>query len=200
MKNEELGEVEYHPYEEFIPEGAHSMIIGSFPIGKFTNPSRRNEINIETEIDFYYGGSKNKLWELIGTCFNRELKSKKAVIDFLNEENIAVADVIKSCRRVKGSALDKDLKEIGWNLELKKLINEKSIKRLLFTSKLVKTWFEKHIGELEKADFVILPSPSPASMISLARTHEFKKWLDTHPGKRPSDYRQWLYRQIFNCK
>ena len=59
------------------------MIVGSFPIGKFTDPKRRHEIN-----------------------------------------------VIKSCRRVKGSASDSDLYDIKWNLGLLDTIKKHHIKKI----------------------------------------------------------------------
>lgn len=193
----ELGPVEYHPYGEYIAKNSKIMIVGSFPIGKFTNPERKNEIDEDKEINFFYGGAKNKLWNLIGECFDEKLNSVSSIQKVLEDKGISVGDVVKSCRRINGSALDKDLKEIEWNKDLIQKIKDNGIKKILFTSKIVKTWFEENIAELNDLEYEVLISPSGAAMIWLSSTEDCKEWLRDNPGKKPKDYRLFRYKKIF---
>ncbi len=75
---------EYHPYGTYIPKACRYLLIGSFPIGKFSDPSRKHEIK-ENEIEFFFGGEKNLLWRLIGDTFGVKLKSKKDIVKLLTE-------------------------------------------------------------------------------------------------------------------
>lgn len=190
----ELGPREYHPYGNYLPSHIEKVIIGSFPIGKFTNPQRKKEINLEKEFDFYYGGSKNPFWPLLSHAFNVPLNTKKEIEDFLNDQHIGLSDVIYSCRRVNGSALDRDLKEIEWNKSLYQKVKDLKV---IFTSKNVTNWFDKHIGPIQKLNYKTLVSPSPAALIYLSTTQECINWLSENQEKRVSDYRLYLYKEAF---
>ena len=93
--------IESHPFDEFIPKGAKSLIVGSFPPVKLTvkdidavsGENRKaylnyfsNKRNIKTvnDIDFYYGSRDNLLWEIISKVFNvkDELKSESEIKNF----------------------------------------------------------------------------------------------------------------------
>lgn len=154
---------EFHPYGEYLTRKRETLIIGSFPIGKFTDPKRRHEIK-EHEIDFYYGGECNHLWKILAQIFDRDLSSKEKIIAFLEDEKISMGDVIKSCRRKNGGASDSDLFDIEWNKDLHDIILKNHFKRLYFTSKKVYHWYLKHIakeiGSKEGVEEIVLPSPS----------------------------------------
>lgn len=118
------------------------MIIGSFPIGKFTYPDRRHEIKAH-EMDFFFGGERNLLWKLLGRCFGARLKTREEVKKLLEREGIAVGDLILSCRRKSGRASDSQLYDIELNLELLEVIKKHNIRRVYFTSRQVQKWFHR---------------------------------------------------------
>lgn len=166
---------EKHPYGTFLPAHPRMMIIGSFPIGKFSDPKRRVEIK-EHEIDFFFGGEKNLLWRLLGDVFNQPVKNHEEIVNMLEAKGIAMGDVIKSCRRKAGGASDSALYDIEWNRELLGLIRNHHIKKVLFTSKKVEQWFNKLFPESSEIEKVTLISPSGQSVRSLARQADYLEW------------------------
>ena len=192
---------EVHPYGEFVPPHSKFMIIGSFPIGKFTDEKRRHTI-AENEIDFSYGGSRNHLWPLLGQAFNTDLNSKKKIKNFLSLKGIALGDVISSCIRKNGGASDGDLKDIVFNLELKSIIEKSEIKHLFFTSSKVKQWFESKIGCDKEVKKTMLISPSGSGLRRLSKEHEqlYENWRTKNKDQSKSSFRKWFYTQIFNEK
>lgn len=195
---------EYHPYSPYIPVNVEKLIIGSFPIGKFTNPDRACEIDVNTEFNFYYGGNKNTLWKILGDCFNQRLKSVDDIKSFLTSNRIGVIDVISSCVRINGSAADSALKDIEFNQSMSDVLAIPTIKRLLFTSKQVQKWFNEQ-DEWQKLakhkDSFILPSPSPQAAIAISSTNNFKNWKLKNPTGNTITYRVEIYKKIFasNC-
>lgn len=185
-----------HPYGFYKSIRAKSIIIGSFPIAKFTNPALRSTIKLH-EIDFFYGGEKNKLWKVLSAVFARPLTNKSQIITFLEDEGLALADIIESCRSRNNSAADKDLYDISWNNELANWLQENKIKRLYFTSKWVQQNFNKHISPHYKESSVVLLSPSPAANVAVASTEGFKAQKALNPLLKVDEYRVQKYREIF---
>ena len=172
------------------------MIIGSFPIGKFTNPKKRIEIKPH-ELDFFFGGEKNLLWKLLGLCFDRELKTKEDVIRLLEEQGIAVGDVIKSCRRKNGGASDTDLFQIKWNEDLINVIRDNGIKKVFFTSRKVEGWFNKLFPESADLEKVTLISPSGQSVRGLSYHPDYRAWEKAHRGEPKFNFILNIYRSKF---
>ena len=192
-----LGEVEKHPYGIFIPKsGARRMIIGTFPIGKFTDKARKDEIQ-DHEINFYYGGERNHLWKILSQVYNRELNTKNKIKEFLEEEQIAMADVIESCQRVDGRADDSKLKNIKWNTELSESIIKNKITKLLLTSKQVEKWFHQNIGSIPGVKEIVLVSPSGSGLRSIGRNKSFQEWSKKNPKKTATDFRLETYKTDF---
>jgi G:T/U-mismatch repair DNA glycosylase len=171
---------EKHPYGVFIPKKPKAMIIGSFPIGKFTNPKRKGEIKPH-EYDFFFGGEKNLLWKLLADIFQRKLASKKDILSLLEDTGLGIGDVIESCTRKNGSASDSDLYDIQWNEELLSIIDKHHIRTVLFTSKKVETWFNRLFPESDHVKKVLLITPSGQVLRSLPRREDFQRWLKKHP-------------------
>lgn len=188
--------IERHPYGFFIPKHPRSIIIGSFPIGKFSNPKRRNEIK-QHEMDFFFGGEKNLLWKLLGASYGKELKTKEDVVMLLEEKGIAVGDVIQSCRRKLGRASDSDLYDIKWNHELLEIIQKNQIKRLYFTSKQVQKWFLRLFGPQPDLEIVLLISPSAQSVRGLVRSTSFIEWKKRNPKAPAREYIFDFYSKVF---
>lgn len=191
--------IEVHPYGEFIPPNARWMIIGSFPISKFTNPKKHSLIGTH-EMDFFFGGEKNLLWKLLGKCFERDLRSKKEVVSFLMEKRIAMGDVINSCHRKDGSSSDNDLRKIVWNHGLLKQIENHRIKKLFFTSRQVELWFNKLFPDTQNLEKVTLISPSGQSIRALSRHPNYRSWEKTHRGDPKFNFILEDYRSKFGIK
>lgn len=187
---------EFHPYGDFIPRTPRLMIIGTFPIAKFTDPTRRGEIK-EHEFDFFFGGEKNLLWKLLGKVFNRSLTCKEEIISLLEREGIAIGDLVKSCRRKNGRSSDSDLYDIEWNKELIKLIRDHHIKKLFFTSKKVEQLFNKLFPESTDLVKVRLISPSAQAARSLYCEPGFNDWRKRHPTEKSFKFILTIYRHKF---
>lgn len=187
---------EQHPYGTFIPPKVRAMIVGSFPIAKFSHPKRRSEIKAH-EYDFFFGGEKNLLWKLLAGCFGKELKSKDDVVKMLNEQRLAVGDVIKSCRRKDGRSSDSDLYDIEWNTELLEIIERNKIKTVLFTSKKVAQWFNALFPDAQLQQ-ITLYSPSAQTARGLARNPDYLAWKKKHPQKKTYEFLLESYKEKFN--
>lgn len=107
MENDEL-EIETHPWEPFIPEGAKVLIMGTFP------PQAKR-----WSMDFYYPNRTNDFWKICGMIFLGDkdalyLPEEKrfklpAIRELLTEKGIALNDTGRRVRRLKGNASDKFL-------------------------------------------------------------------------------------------
>lgn len=175
------------------------MIVGSFPIAKFSNPKKRSEIKPH-ELDFFFGGEKNLLWKLLGLCFDRDLKSKKDVIRLLEDQGIAVGDVIKACRRKNGGGSDSDLYQIKWNNDLIDIIRDNGIKKVFFTSRKVEVWFNKLFPESSDIEKVTLISPSGQSVRSLSHHPDYEDWEKLHRGEPKFNFILTNYRLKFRTR
>lgn len=195
-----LGERETHPYGIWVPPGARSLIVGSFPIAKFTDPKRKSEIDDKTEINFYYGGASNRLWRCLGEAFETELRTEGQIRNFLSAQNIGIGDVVQACRRLGGGSQDSDLKEKEWNHELLVAVRENKIQTLYFTSKKVAQWFESHIGDVANLQTFVLPSPSQSAVRSQRFYPEFVKRKQLDLDYNFDRYRTDVYRRIFAKK
>lgn len=187
---------EKHPYDEFIPRHAKAMIIGSFPIGKFSDPKRRHEIKPH-EFEFFFGGEKNLLWRLLGDVFGVTFRNSKDIKKLLSAKGIGIGDVIKSCRRKEGGGSDSDLYDISWNKDLLKKIRAHKIQKVFFTSKKVEIWFNRLFPETADLEKITLISPSAQSVRSIPRRADYQAWLKAHPQERIYQFILAFYREKF---
>ncbi|MDE7472604.1 MAG: uracil-DNA glycosylase family protein [Muribaculaceae bacterium] len=101
-------EIETHPWEPFIPDGARVLIMGTFP----PQPKRWS-------MDFFYPNRTNDFWFMMGLIFFGDKdalydRSKKQfrlddIKALLTREHIALFDTGYKIRRLKGNASDKFL-------------------------------------------------------------------------------------------
>lgn len=104
----ELTDLETHPWEPFIPQGARILIMGTFP-----PPASRWSMN------FFYPNPTNDFWPMMGLVFcgdrdalmepGRRGYNLPAIISLLNRERIAMGDTGYRIRRLRGNASDKFL-------------------------------------------------------------------------------------------
>ena len=104
-------QVERHPFEPFLPEGAKVLMLGSFP------PQRKR-----WSMEFYYPNFINDFWRIIGILFfdDRDrfvdIHAKKfklqEIKEFCSEKGIAMFDTATAVRRLKDNASDKFLEVV----------------------------------------------------------------------------------------
>jgi G:T/U-mismatch repair DNA glycosylase len=191
-----MDRLEFHPYGAFIPKKTKYLLIGSFPISKFTNPAKRSEIKSH-EIDFYFGGEKNFLWKILSHLFQTDLKSKKNIINFLTKEQIGIVDLINSCRRIQGHSSDSSLYDIEWNHQIDLLLKKYPIEYLIFTSKGVEQWFRRLYPQIKMPSLTLI-SPSAQSYRSLSPFLAYKKWKKTYPTRKPIEFIELYYRKTLS--
>jgi G:T/U-mismatch repair DNA glycosylase len=77
------------------------------------------------------------LWTILNSAFDNQLGnpiSVENILLFLNNNKIAISDVIYECKRLNETALDKDLFDINYNPNLFNQIKSSNINEILFTS------------------------------------------------------------------
>ena len=104
-------QVERHPFEPFLPEGAKVLMLGSFP------PQRKR-----WSMEFYYPNFINDFWRIIGLLFfedkdwfvDKVAKKFKLqeIKEFCAEKGIAMFDTATAVRRLKDNASDKFLEVV----------------------------------------------------------------------------------------
>lgn len=104
----ETVQLETHPWEPFIPDGARILIMGTFP----PQPKRWS-------MDFYYPNRTNDFWPMMGLIY---LGDRRALLradgkgfdldrirQLLTERHIALSDTGREVRRLRNNASDKYL-------------------------------------------------------------------------------------------
>lgn len=141
MKNE----IERHPLEPFLPDGARILMLGSFP------PSKAR-----WSMDFFYPNFINDMWRIFGIVFfsdrehfvdteNKRFK-KDLLVDFLTKEGIALYDTACAVCRTKNTASDKDL-EVVEATDLDALLNKLPLcTTVVTTGEKAATVFASHFG------------------------------------------------------
>lgn len=115
-------EIEKHPFEPFLPEGAKVLMLGTFPPGEH-----------RWSMNFYYPNPINDFWRICGLLF---LNDKNALYDaerktfreqecrkLATDHHIALNDTAREIRRLKGNASDKYL-EILKPVPLQELLDK----------------------------------------------------------------------------
>lgn len=104
-------DIESHPLQPFIPEGARLLMLGSFP------PARHR-----WSMDFFYPNFQNDMWRIFGLVFfgdkdhfvDNEARTfrREEIIELLNRESIALYDTATKVIRTQNTASDKDLEVV----------------------------------------------------------------------------------------
>ena len=104
-------DIESHPLQPFIPEGARLLLLGSFP------PARHR-----WSMDFFYPNFQNDMWRIFGLVFfgdkdhfvDNEVRTfrREEIIKLLNRECIALYDTATKVIRTQNTASDKDLEVV----------------------------------------------------------------------------------------
>lgn len=112
--------IERHPLEPFLPEGAEMLMLGSFP------PARER-----WSMDFFYPNRQNDMWRIMGLIFfgNKEHFlldggknfDRERIMKFCRHRGLALYDTAYEVRRLKDNASDKFL-EVVTPTDIEKLI------------------------------------------------------------------------------
>ena len=104
-------DIESHPLQPFIPEGARLLMLGSFP------PARHR-----WSMDFFYPNFQNDMWRIFGLVFfgdkdhfvDNEARTfrREDIIELLNRKCIALYDTATKVIRTQNTASDKDLEVV----------------------------------------------------------------------------------------
>ena len=104
-------DIESHPLQPFIPEGARLLMLGSFP------PARHR-----WSMDFFYPNFQNDMWRIFGLVFfgdkdhfvDNEARTfrREEIIELLNRKCIALYDTATKVIRTQNTASDKDLEVV----------------------------------------------------------------------------------------
>ncbi len=115
-------EIEVHPFEPYIPQGAKILMLGTFP----PKPERWS-------MEFFYPNKINDMWRIMGKIFydnkdvfwddNKKCFILKDIKRFLDEIGLALYDTGYKVRRLKDNASDKFL-EIIEPVDVKKILME----------------------------------------------------------------------------
>lgn len=149
----------------------------------------------KVELDFFYGNTAS-LWKILSDACSLELNSLENILTFLNDNNIAISDMIlNSTRDNEATTQDSALYDLDLNLELKEQILKSNISTIFFTSAFSKNnaaklfckafniatpknWRENYEfdiqleGKLLKG--IILLSPSGSANIGIANNKAYK--------------------------
>lgn len=161
MKNDIIdptAEIEIHPWEPFVPDGARVLIMGTFPPG----PHRWS-------MNFYYPNRSNDFWYMMGLIYggdrdayyDRETKQFRLdeIKRMLTEHHIALNDTGHRVRRLMGNASDKFL-EIVEPVDLYGLL------RRYPTIRTIATTGEKAAGVI--AELTHTEAPKMGQMVTAA--------------------------------
>ncbi len=117
-----MPELEYHPFEPYLPKDARILVMGTFP------PKRER-----WSMEFYYPNRINDFWRIMGLIFcgdKNYLYNEKErtfhlhlIKSLLDEKGIALYDTGYAVKRLKNNASDKFL-EIVEPVSLIKLLEQ----------------------------------------------------------------------------
>lgn len=134
-----------HPLNPIFNKESKVLILGTMPSIK----SRENNM--------YYSHPKNRFWMVLATIFNESTpQTNKEKEEFILKHNLALWDVLKSCK-IKGSS-DASITEPTIN-DFKIILNKCTIKAIFTTGTTATKLFNKLTGK----ESISLPSTSPAN-------------------------------------
>jgi G:T/U-mismatch repair DNA glycosylase len=150
---------EIHPWNWYVPAGAKTVIIGTFP------PTLRN-----WSYDFFYPNTNNRFWKIMAhldghvlTHFAGEeaVAERKTILDHLE---VGLSDMGQVIRRTSDSSLDENLNVVEYMDILRLLDENPSINKILFTSSSGKSnavrWFKDYLA-VRKIHFTIPKGQRP---------------------------------------
>lgn len=163
-----MDEIETHPFKAFVPAKATVLIVGSFPGRDITHKKL-------SEDEWFYGTKRNQFWRIISGVYQEELLTKADKQRLFERHGIGIVDIFLRIRRKGNNNTDSNLEIVEYNDEaIKKILENKNIKTIFFTSQYVGKSFLKRFPETKNGRN--LPSPSPRfARMSLEEKIKFYK-------------------------
>lgn len=180
-----IPERENHPFDVYIPQGAHTLILGSFPClsnGQYG--------------DWYYSGSgRNGLWKLLSLVFDLPASNREEKEDLCKSQGIAMADLGKVIlRKGANTCADEDLMFVEFNAEEIERAIKSGITKIISTSRFV-TKTLNEILSVDGVQILTLPSPSPNGSRPIGRIDEYKLMKQNGVVSNTFDYKLLKYRE-----
>lgn len=148
-----MEEIEVHPFKAFIPDNATVIIVGSFPGKDITHKTL-------SEDEWFYGTKRNQFWKIISGVYQSELSTKAEKQKLFTKHGIGIVDIFLRIKRKGNNNTDSNLEIVEHNDKaIEKILQNKNIKRIFFTSKFVEKSFLSLFPEVKIGES--LPSPSP---------------------------------------
>ncbi|MGN6341576.1 MAG: uracil-DNA glycosylase family protein [Ginsengibacter sp.] len=163
-----MDEIETHPFKAFVPAKATVLIVGSFPGRDITHKKLSDD-------EWFYGTKRNQFWKIISGVYQTELNTKAEKQKLFEKYGIAIVDIFLRIRRKGNNNTDSNLEIVEYNDEaIEKILENKNIKTIFFTSQYVGKSFLKRFPETKNGKN--LPSPSPRfARMSLEEKIKFYK-------------------------
>jgi G:T/U-mismatch repair DNA glycosylase len=150
---------ELHPWNWYVPQGAKSVIVGTFP------PTENR-----WSFNFFYPNRHNHFWPILAHIAGRELQSfagEEAVAErksILQDLQVGVVDMGRAIYRKASCSSDENLHVIRYTDIFRMLDEYPSIRKLIFTSSTGNVnavrWFKDYLTE--NGQFYPLPKgPRP---------------------------------------
>ncbi len=153
-------------FEPVIAPDTQMMIIGTMP----------GEASLAA--NEYYAYKHNALWKIMARLYNsdREFADYEEKLACLLQRGIGLWDNLHSCER--SGSLDSDIKNAEPNDFEALCIRYPALKRFLFNGQQSYKFFKRfHPALLEKYEYYILPSTSPANA-SIPFDEKLKRWQE----------------------
>jgi hypoxanthine-DNA glycosylase len=152
-----------HPWKCVYDEHSKVLILGSFPSPK----SRQN--------GFYYAHPQNIFWQTLSLVLQKSLPSndKKSKINFLLQNQIALWDVLHSCK-ISG-ADDNTIADPVLN-DFSVIFKKAKIRAVFTTGKTSTALFQKLCSKKYGFEPFYLPSTSPANRAQQKSEKFFAQW------------------------
>lgn len=193
--NQSVCNIERHPLEPFLPEGAKLLMLGSFPPGRE-----------RWSMEFFYPNRQNDMWRIMGLIFfddknhfllaDNKHFDRASIIAFCQEIGLALYDTAYEVRRLKANASDKFL-EVVTPTDIEALLTQIPQCRAIVTtgqkaSEIVVSLFGCEMPAIgsfttietasHKINFWRMPSTSRAYPLAPEKKAEFYKKMLTSEG------------------
>ncbi len=194
--------IQYHPYQPFIPKDAKVLLLGSAPPYRFCTGNANDLKNMD--MDYYYGSNSNLLWEILFTAFepekidsisylrsldeDRKIKTAHQV-DFLQNflvgKHIGMADILLKFSRKGTSAEDYKLTVLEYQDILRILHNNPSLTKILCTSRnRVHYWLMDYLKQPIHYDFIEIRDNGSSLILKNNLRRELKIRILPSPSAR----------------
>ena len=142
-------QIVYHELEPIYDKNSKILILGTMP-----SPKSRT-------LGFYYSHPQNRLWKVLSDVFQESIpESGEGKELFLRSHNIAMWDVLKSCR-IRG-ADDSTIMDPEPN-EIDLILSMAEIRAIFTTGRKATELYQKLCFPITGRESIYLPSTSPAN-------------------------------------